>query len=77
MTKIIIVSGPVIVENDKVMLNQHGDDSFWKFCGERVEDSEINLKEVLKREVAEEMGIKIKIFSQETFFVHMEKVIEG
>jgi len=35
MPKIIIASGPVIVENNKVLLNQHGDTEFWKFCGGR------------------------------------------
>ena len=33
MPKIIIVSGPVIIENNKVLLNKHGEDNFWKFCG--------------------------------------------
>ena len=33
MKRIIVASGPVIVENNKVLLNQHGDDNFWKFCG--------------------------------------------
>jgi len=36
MLKIIIASGPVIVENNKVLLNQHGDTDFWKFCGGKV-----------------------------------------
>lgn len=38
MPKIIIASGPVIVENNKVLLNQHGDTEFWKFCGGQVEN---------------------------------------
>jgi 8-oxo-dGTP pyrophosphatase MutT (NUDIX family) len=46
MKNIIIASGPVIVENYKVLLNQHGDDSFWKFCGGRVEEGEFNLKQI-------------------------------
>jgi len=58
----IIVAGPVIIENNKVLLNKHGDTDFWKFPGGRVEDfSELDLKEQAKREVKEEMGIDIEI----------------
>ncbi|MBT4722294.1 NUDIX hydrolase [Candidatus Falkowbacteria bacterium] len=64
--KTIIASGPVIIEDNKVLLNKHGDDSFWKFPGGRVEnfdfENELNsLEEACKREVKEEMGIEIEI----------------
>lgn len=60
--EIAIASGPVIIENNKVLLNKHGDDNFWKFPGGRVEDySELSLEEHAKREVKEEMGIGIEI----------------
>jgi len=36
--KLIIASGPVIIENGKVLLNKHGDDKFWKFLGGKVEN---------------------------------------
>jgi 8-oxo-dGTP pyrophosphatase MutT (NUDIX family) len=58
---IIIASGPVIIEDGKVLLNKHGDDSFWKFVGGKVEDFDISLEEVAKREVMEEMGLEIDI----------------
>lgn len=59
---IIIASGPVIIENGKVLVNKHGDTSFWKFPGGQVEDfSELSLEEHAKREVKEEMGIDIEI----------------
>lgn len=59
---ILIASGPAIIENGKVLLNKHGDTSFWKFPGGRVEDfSELSLEEHAKREVKEEMGIGIEI----------------
>ncbi len=77
MSKIIIASGPVIVENNKVLLNKHGDDNFWKFCGGRVEENEINLKEAAKREVKEEMGIEINILNDEPYILHVEKEING
>ncbi len=67
MAKIIIASGPVIVENNKVLLNQHGDTDFWKFCGGRVEDMEQTLLVAAQREAKEEMGIDIEILKPEPF----------
>ena len=59
---IIVVSGPVIIEKGKVLLNKHGDTTFWKFPGGRIEDfTELSLDEHAKREVMEEMGIGIDI----------------
>lgn len=62
----IIASGPVIIENHKVLLNQHGEDNFWKFVGGRVEDFDFvdetnSLETACKREVKEEMGIDVEI----------------
>ena len=68
MFKIIIASGPVIVENNKVLLNKHGDDNFWKFCGGQIEDYELNIKETAKREVQEEMGLEIEILDEAPYF---------
>lgn len=58
---IIIASGPVIIEKEKVLLNKHGDDNFWKFVGGKVEDYSVSLEDCAKREVKEEMGLEIKI----------------
>jgi ADP-ribose pyrophosphatase YjhB (NUDIX family) len=77
MSKIIIASGPVIVENNKVLLNKHGDDDFWKFCGGRVEEDEVNLKDAAQREVKEEMGIDIEILDNAPYFFYTEKEIAG
>jgi len=77
MPKIIIASGPVIVENNKVLLNKHGDTPFWKFCGGRVEDYETNLIDNARREVKEEMGIDIKIIEEEPFFTFTRKEKDG
>ncbi|MEK7165000.1 MAG: NUDIX domain-containing protein [Patescibacteria group bacterium] len=57
----IIASGPVIIEDNKVLLNQHGEDEFWKFPGGQVEDFTVSLEDSAKREVKEEMGIAIEI----------------
>ncbi len=72
LTKIIIASGPVIVENNKVLLNQHGDTDFWKFCGGTLEQNE-TLLETVKREVKEEMNLEIKILNPEPFFFYTQK----
>jgi ADP-ribose pyrophosphatase YjhB (NUDIX family) len=63
----IICSGPVIIENGKVLLNKEQKDygqTPWFFPGGAVEDTETDLAKVCEREVAEEMGIKIKIIKQ-------------
>ena len=73
MAKIIIASGPVIVEDNKVLLNQHGDTNFWKFCGGRVEDFETDLIENAKREAKEEMGIELEIISEAPFITFTRK----
>lgn len=62
----IIASGPVIIENEKVLLNKHGDDDFWKFPGGKWEEHPLDdwndaLEEVARREAKEEMGIDIEI----------------
>lgn len=77
MNKIIIASGPVIVEDNKVLLDQHGDTQFWKFCGGRVEDYEINLIETAKRKAKEEMGIEIEILDSNPFLLHTIKQVEN
>lgn len=71
--KFIIASGPVILEDDKVLLNRHGhndkDDKkekrYWKFPGGRIKELDIvnddSLEKACKREVREEMGIDVKI----------------
>ena len=70
---IIIASGPVIVEDNKVLLNQHGDTEFWKFCGGRVENFETSLIDNARREVKEEMGIEIEILDENPFIVYTTK----
>lgn len=76
--RIIIASGPVIVEDEKVLLNQHGDTEFWKFCGGKVEDFETSLIESARREAKEEMGIEFEILNEEPFITYAsEEAPEG
>lgn len=72
MTKIIIASGPVIVEDNKVLLDQQGEDNFWKFCGGKIKDSE-SLAETAKRRSKEELGIEIEILNPEPFVTYTQK----
>lgn len=77
MAQIIIASGPVIVKDNKVLLNQHGDTNFWKFCGGRVEDYETSLADNAKREVKEEMGIDVEILDDAPFVTYASKETQG
>ncbi|MBU2567058.1 NUDIX domain-containing protein [Patescibacteria group bacterium] len=78
MQKIIIASGPVIIENGKVLLNQHGDTTFWKFCGGKVETRDITLKEAAAREAKEEIGVDLEFIDTPPFVMHtVKKTNEG
>jgi ADP-ribose pyrophosphatase YjhB (NUDIX family) len=74
MSQIIIASGPVIIEGNKVLLNKDAKDPFWKFCGGRVEDDEFNVKNTATREVKEEMGLEIEFLNEAPYFFYTEKV---
>ncbi len=72
MQKVIIVSGPVIVRDNKVLLDKSGDDDFWKFCGGKIEE-EKNLKETAINRAKEELGIDIKILDEKPFLMYTPK----
>jgi len=60
----IVASGPVIIENGKVLLNREqkpGGITPWMFPGGEVEDFDASLEDACRREVKEEMGIDIEI----------------
>ena len=60
----IIASGPVIIENNKILLNKEQKKDYitpWMFPGGEVEDFDSSLEEACKREVGEEMGIEVEI----------------
>lgn len=73
MTKIIIASGPAIIENNRVLLNKDVKDPFWKFCGGRIEDNDLNIKDTAIRRVKEEMGLDIEIYNKDPYFFYTEK----
>ena len=74
--KIIIASGPIIVEDNKVLLDISGDDNFWKFCGGKVKENE-NLKDTATRRAKEEMGLEIEILDENPFLLHTTKEKDG
>lgn len=73
MTRIILASGPVIVEDGKALLVQHGDTPFWKFCGGRVETFFGSLIDHAKREAKEEVGIDLEILDPTPFLFYTKK----
>ena len=73
MANIIIASGSVIVENEAFLLIQEDDADFWKFCGGKVEDSDLDLRDTARREAQEEMGFEIEIINPEAYVMHVPK----
>lgn len=73
MPKIIIASGPVIVENNRVLVNKHGDTPFWKFCGGRIENLEESLADAARREAKEELGITLRMLNDQPYIFYTTK----
>lgn len=59
--KFIIASGPVIIENGKLLVNKDSDDNFYKIPGGRVESEKDDLEQTCIREVKEEINADIQI----------------
>lgn len=65
--KSIVCSGPVIIENDKVLLikeNKNQKITPWLFPGGKVESYDKNLEDACRRESKEEIGVDIEIIKQ-------------
>lgn len=69
--EITIASGPVIIENEKVLLVKHGKDDFWKFPGGKVNDNNSFSQNAI-REANEELGIEV-VLSGEPFVLAFTK----
>jgi ADP-ribose pyrophosphatase YjhB (NUDIX family) len=59
--KNIVASGPVIIEDGKLLVNRDGKDDFWKLPGGTVEEFEESLEEACHRETREENNAHIEI----------------
>ena len=58
---VVIASGPVIIKDNKVLLNKHGESDLWKFPGGDITQAAGSLEEWTAKKVKEEMGLVIKI----------------
>ncbi|NTU98448.1 NUDIX hydrolase [Candidatus Falkowbacteria bacterium] len=76
-SKIIVASGSVIVEENKVLLIREGKGNDWKFVGGKAEFEHENLEQVARREAREEMGINLEIIDSEPYFYHVTRPAEG
>lgn len=72
--KITIASGPVIIHENKVLLDKH-DDPFWKFPGGSVQDDE-SFHVTAIREAKEELGLVVKL-SDDPFIVAFDREYKG
>ena len=59
--KFIIASGPVIIEDRKLLVNKDNKDDFYKLPGGSIEKNIETLEEAYKREVKEEINGEIEI----------------
>lgn len=61
MVKFIVASGPVIIEEGKLMVNKDDKDDFYKLPGGTIEEGIEDLEEACHREVKEENNAEIDI----------------
>ena len=59
--KYIIASGPVIIEDGKLLVNKDNKDDFYKLLGGTIEEDVESLEEACHREVKEENNAEIEI----------------
>lgn len=59
--KYIIASGPVIIEEGKLLVNKDDKDDFYKLPGGTIEEGIENLEEACHRETKEEINAEIEI----------------
>ena len=61
MVNFIVASGPVIIENGKLLVNKDNKDDFYKLPGGTIEEGIEDLEEACHREVKEENNGEIEI----------------
>jgi len=61
MVKHIIASGPVIIEDGKLLVNKDDKDDFYKLPGGTIEQGVENLEEACIRETKEENNVDVEI----------------
>lgn len=73
--KVTIASGPVIIEKDKVLLDKHGEDSFWKFPGGAQKEG-VSIQKNAKSVVKAELGIEV-VLEGKPFILAFTQKSEG
>ncbi|MFN7160722.1 MAG: NUDIX hydrolase [Candidatus Gracilibacteria bacterium] len=71
-----MASGPVIVEDNKVLLDKHGDDNYWKFPGGTMAQDD-SFRANAEREVMEELGLEVILEEGEPFVMDIQKEKDG
>lgn len=69
----VMVAGPVIIEDGKVLLDISGTDDFWKFCGGKAKDVDIDLIATASRRANEELGIEVEIINPEPYVMDVTR----
>ena len=75
-TKLTVASGPVIIEKNKVLLDKHGEDEFWKFPGGAHKDDH-SFRKNAQEEARQELGLEIELVKEDPFIVTFERVSNG
>lgn len=65
--KFTMASGPVIIENDQVLLVQHGGEGQWKFPGGKMSE-DLSMQQRAITEIQEELGIAIELVGKPYLF---------
>lgn len=73
--KVTLASGPVIIDDGRVLLDKHGDDEFWKFPGGRLPDDR-SIQETAIEQVKDELGIKVDL-KGEPFIMAFDREKDG
>jgi ADP-ribose pyrophosphatase YjhB (NUDIX family) len=58
---VVIAAGPVIVKNNKTLVNKHGESGLWKFPGGDITRASGDLESWAIKKAKEELGLSIKI----------------
>jgi len=59
--KTIVASGPIIIEEGKLLVNKDNKDDFYKLPGGTIEDNDKDLEESCSREFKEELNGEVEI----------------
>lgn len=70
---VLLVSGPVIIKDNKVLVNKHGESNLWKFPGGDITEASGDLPSWAAKKAEEEMGLKVKIIRPLSPMVVWEK----